>query len=123
MLLVSNSRATRASYLVGQDLGRSDFQLLYSMVRFSSDQLFSIVTAPGPLPKLDQPCKFCLSVEEDLIDRFCPRDKCGPKAGSYPMCVDSTKLFAANFSCRDRYPIYMDRLQFPSRQSTASFRA
>jgi hypothetical protein len=23
--------------------------------------------------------------------------------------VDATKLFAANFSCRDRYPIYMDR--------------
>jgi hypothetical protein len=153
MVFTSNTKVTRASYLVTQDLGRSDFQSLYSMVKFSPDPLFSIVTAPGPLPKLDQssqfsclthydcdeglfcsskslnqyakgfrggggpgpnafgcePCKFCLSDAADPIDRFCPRDKCGPKAGSFPACVDATKLFAANFSCRDRYPIYMDR--------------
>jgi hypothetical protein len=131
------------------------------MVSFSSGPLFSIVTAPGPWPKLDQtsefsclthydcgeglfcsskslnqyakgfrggggpgpdafgcePCKFCLSDEADPIDRFCPRDKCGSKAGSYPACVDATKLFAANFSCRDRYPIFMDRL--PTAAATA----
>ena len=54
-------------------------------------------------------CKYCLSDSRDPNDRYCPRDKCGGNAGSYPDCIDAKKLFA-NFTCQSVYTLNMSRV-------------
>ena len=54
-------------------------------------------------------CKYCLSDNLDPNDRYCPRDRCGSLAGSYPDCIDASKLFS-DFTCRDVYALNMSRV-------------
>ena len=54
-------------------------------------------------------CRYCLSDSHDPNDRYCPRDRCGKKAGSYPDCMDSKKLFS-NFTCQSVFQINMSRV-------------
>jgi hypothetical protein len=62
-------------------------------------------------------CQYCLSDSSDPIDKYCPRDKCGPDTGSYPDCVDASVLFR-NFTCPDTYKINMSKVPRHSTTST-----
>jgi hypothetical protein len=63
------------------------------------DTVFRLAHAKAPLFQLraERP-----AAGSDPVDNFCPRDKCGHLAGTYPRSINATRLFSS-FQCRDRY--------------------
>ena len=64
---------------------------------------------PGPSNLACDLCRFCISDSRDPNDRYCPRDKCGSLAGSYPDCIDASELFK-NFTCKNTYILNTSRI-------------
>jgi hypothetical protein len=63
-------------------------------------------------------CRYCLSDNIDAIDKWCPRDKCGAKAGGYPSCINAAKLFR-DYACDSSYRINMSNIpNYESRLSS-----
>ena len=62
-------------------------------------------------------CQYCLSDYVDAIDKWCPRDKCGAKSGSYPSCINAARLFDG-FNCPSIHTINLTKIpDFPVRLS------
>ncbi len=71
-LFVSNSRATRASYLLSMDVKTNEFRILFPFVIPKGNDLDIHVEAPGPYPKLNRESKFgCISHYDCDTGLFC----------------------------------------------------
>ena len=72
---------------------------------------------PGPTNFACDLCRYCLSDSNEPNDRYCPRDKCGVKSGSFPSCLDAKKLFS-NFTCQSIYNLNMSRIPVTEKVTT-----
>jgi hypothetical protein len=71
-IFTSNSRATRASYLITSQIYSDEFQAKFSKINADRSIHFSIVHAPGPRPKLTRSDPFSCLTHYDCDDGlFC----------------------------------------------------